>query len=303
MNKILFGISVGMLAGVCVAQIPMSQYVRTFTSSVRGCYVQAPVDFTVTHLQVPDELNQGTYNVAIYRMTASPPAFPRTFAVTALAHGKAIQSGNKFKLPNPVTFKKGEWFGVLGAAGTQSSNSYGTRGGTASSILGLPVTLNRFLMQTSIVTNGNGRGSSDDAGPIGRVRVYITKGPFSCSFCPGSNGKAALSLCDTNPAIIGKRLGITMNSGGTTNTGGLLAVALLRGNTNIPGFGRVCFQGLVTVIPFGTGAIAPGRGTKQLFPVPNTAALLGGSVRLQGALVTALAAPPLTNGFEITFGN
>ena len=60
------------------AQIPMSDFVRTYSyaSHTRGFFFQAPVNFIVTGLQVPDETNAGVQSVAIYRTSADPTTLP-----------------------------------------------------------------------------------------------------------------------------------------------------------------------------------------------------------------------------------
>jgi hypothetical protein len=302
MNKILLSVSMGLLAGVCVAQIPMSKYTGTWQhrNRVRGFYFQCPNAFVVTHLQVPDEQNNGDYTVALYKMTAAPPAYPAFRDVKAVAFAAGVKSGDKYALKTPVLYTKNEWFGVLGSAGDYSS--YGTAN-VSSTVLGVAVTLSRFLCQTPLWNAGNVDVSSSNAGPIARVRVYIAGGGSSgATGCAASNGTPRLMLCDTNPALIGKSLGLNMNSGGATNSGGLLAIGALKINTVVGGFGRLCVMPAL-ILPYGAGAIAAGpAGTDQLYPIPKDNSLIGVSLPFQGALKTTTRDIPLTNGFEITIG-
>jgi hypothetical protein len=305
MNKILLSVSMGLLAGVCVAQIPMSKYVRTYTSSsrVRGFFFQCPTAFVVTHLQVPDEMNHGDYSVALYKMTAAPPAWSGNRAETAVAFASGVKSGDKYALKTPVLYTKGEWLGVLGSAGAAGGNSYGTAN-VSSTVLGAAVTLSRFLCQSPLGAAGNVNVSSEVNGPIARVRVYIGGGGSSgATGCAASNGTPRLMLCDTNPALIGKSFGLNMNSGGATNSGGLLAVGGGKVNIVVGGFGRLCVAPILLILPYGAGAIAAGpAGTDMLFPIPNNNSLIGVSLPFQGALKTTTGGIPLTNGFEVTIG-
>jgi hypothetical protein len=305
MNKILLSVSMGLLAGVCVAQIPMSKFARTFSSAtrVRGFYFQCPNAFVVTHLQVPDESNQGTYQVALYKMTAAPPAWSGSRAETAVAFATGVKSGDRYALKTPVLYTKGEWFGVLGSCGAVSANSYGGAN-VPSTVLGVAVTLQRFLTQTALGTTGNVLVSNENAGAIARVRVYIGGGGSSgATGCAASNGTPRLMLCDTNPALIGKSFGLNMNSGGATNSGGLLAVGGGKVDIVVGGFGRLCVLPILLILPYGTGAIAAGpAGTDMLIPIPNDNSLIGVSLPFQGALKTTTGGIPLTNGFEITVG-
>ncbi len=67
-------LAISLLAAASPSQIAMSNYARTFTSTLtRGMYFQAPVDFKVTGVQVPDETSKGKQVVAIYRTSAAPP--------------------------------------------------------------------------------------------------------------------------------------------------------------------------------------------------------------------------------------
>jgi len=304
MNKILLTVSVGLLASVCVAQIALPKYVRTYTSTgaVRGFFFQAPTAFIVTHMSVPDELGSGSYTCALYKMTAAPPAWSGNVPVTAAAFAANVKSGTKYALKTPLIFAKGEWLGALGSGGT-GGNSYGTAN-FPSSVLGNSVTLSRFLCQSSLGSAGNVLVSSEVNGPIARVRVYIAGGGDSGSTgCVASNGTSGLALSDPYPAQIGKSFGLNMTSGGATNSGGLLAVGGGKVDIVVGGFGRLCVAPILLILPYGTGAIAAGpAGTDMLFPIPNDNSLIGVSLPFQGALKTTTGGIPLTNGFEITVG-
>ncbi len=318
MNKILLGLSVGLLTSLSVAQIPMSKYVRTFSSSgaTRGYFFLAPVDFTVTGLQVPDETNKGSYVVAIYKLKAAPPPFSMTTPGTPLFYAFVKDAHTCVKVPARVgAFKKGEWCVVLGAAGPEVgtiSNSYGASTGAnnPSSILGTPIAtgLQRCGIQANIGgAKGVGPIWSEVNGPISRIKMTVTGGTVgatSCDFCPPSNGNAALDVCATHPSIIDKELKLEMKSGGTTNTGALMAFGLIRGNNTVPGVGTLCINGIVGIVGYSGAAVGNGpTGTILSLGTIPTATPIGVKVIFQGALrASNPAGLVLTNGLEIVTG-
>ena len=179
------------------------------------------------------------------------------------------------KVPTAAgSFKKGDWLAVLGACGAVTGgsvrNSYGAAGGgnNSSEILGTPIAvgLQRCGMQINIgPSKGVGALWSEVAGNIGRVKITVkapgtagAMGADSCDFCPPSNGNAHLDVCSPNPAIIGKELKLEMKSGGTANTGGVIAFSALKANIKVPGFGTLCLLGIQGVVPFGIGPIGNG---------------------------------------------
>ncbi|MCA8957096.1 MAG: hypothetical protein KDC87_13550 [Planctomycetes bacterium] len=298
--KLLAGLSLVVLAASASAQIPMSKFARTFSSSLtRGFYFQAPTNLVLTHAQVPDESNYGKQIIAIYKLTSAPPAYSATIAVTPAAYIDEIPSSTCWKLPTPVIYNKGDWVAVLGACGTTSGtvhNSYGSAA-VASEVAGLAITLNRCGIQSNIATTkGVGAMWSENAGSIGRVRLTFAGGPSSCAHCTPSNGTAVLSLCDDKPAISGKSLGITIASGGATNTGVALAIGINRANIAVPGFGTLCTNPIPLIV-FGLPA-ATAAGTNYAFPIPAAAT---GLVNLQAGLLGGTGLP-LTNGLEIGVG-
>ena len=150
--KLLLGIALGLLANVATAQIAIPNYVRTYTSKThtRGFYFQAPTSFVVTHLQVPDEKKAGKQMAAIYRLTKAPPT---TTSTTPVFFKAGVPSNQLIQVIPPAVFKKGEWFVVLGSAGsstTTSNNSYAANGDFKSSVLGMPITLVRAGMQQNL---------------------------------------------------------------------------------------------------------------------------------------------------------
>ena len=314
MRKLLVGLSIGLLTSASIAQIPMSKYTRTFTSTLtRGYFFQAPVDFLVTELQVPDEAHFGEYMVALYKLTAAPPAYSGTVAAKPVFWAGSVKAHTCVKVPAAAgLFKKGDWVAVLGACGLETggsvSNSYGASTGASnpSAILGTPIAvgLQRCGMQINIgPTKGDGLMWSEVNGPISRVKMTVAKGATSCDYCPQSNGNASLDICATHPPILGKELKFEMKSGGTANTGALMAFGLLRGDVVVPGFGRLCVLGIAGIVGFGAGPI-PNTPTGAILSLGTIPAATPSGVKIvfQGALATSSPVIPLTNGLEIVTG-
>jgi hypothetical protein len=174
------------------AMMPLPAFSNTFSSSgyTRGFFFQAPIDFTIVGLRVPDEAKHGLQNVAVYRMAGQPPAYPTT-TTGGLQFFKAAEPSASI-IPCQIAFKTGEWIGVLGACGDASMmhNSYGVTGTYPSQILGAPVNIDRFGTQTNIVvTQGTGAYWSILNSTVSRVEVYVASTSLtgSGSGTPGSS--------------------------------------------------------------------------------------------------------------------
>ena len=179
MRKTAFVIAIFLLAGLVTAQtvIPLPSFSNTYTSSsgTRGFYCQAPVDFTVTGLRVPDESNHGKQNVCLYRHTSAPPAYSGTVPLTPIFSKFGEPSANI--IPVSESFKTGEWLIVIGGCGDSTSMrcSYGPTGCFQSNILGNPTSLCRCGIQANIVTAPTPHAVwSENAFNVSRVEVYVT---------------------------------------------------------------------------------------------------------------------------------
>lgn len=162
--------------GVAVAQsapVDLPAFQSTFSSATltRGFFFQAPTNFTITGLRVPDEKGHGMQAVAVYKLAGAPPAYPTTTNGTLVFFRDGVPSGQV--IPAGVGVNEGEWVGVLGAAGDASimHNSYGS-GPYATSILGKSVTLTRFITQTNIASNQGVAPVSASTGSLGRVEMW-----------------------------------------------------------------------------------------------------------------------------------
>ena len=185
-------VSLGLLANVATAQIAIPNYVRTYTQKphTRGFYFQAPTVFVVTHLQVPDEQKAGKQMAAIYRLAKAPPTriIPKT-ADTPVFYKAGVPSNQLIPVIPPAIFKKGEWFVVLGAAGsaaTTSNSSYGPGSDFKSSVLGMPITLVRAGTQVNLEAKaGKGPIWGDPGFEVSRVRVFVAGHGRATTYRPG----------------------------------------------------------------------------------------------------------------------
>lgn len=303
--KLVLGITLALATGLA-AQLPLPPFSSTYSQpQTRGYFFQAPVDFEVTGAQVPDETNKGNQVVAFYRMTAAPPAYTASRSENAVFYASA--TSDKVISINPsLKYKKGEWFGVLGACGPTSgtlANSYGA-GMYNSSILGTPVVLARFIMQANIGTNsGNGAVSAAGTSSIARVRVYVKGGGSAVNYGMGTGlgsiPAGALAHSDPSPPILGKTAALVLTPGTTSNTNAVLVIGNRRSTVNV-GFGTLLAYPFFYVQGV-SGPIAS-TGTTISFPIPNNAKLLGVQANFQAA-VGVTGGFTLTNGMEWVAGN
>jgi hypothetical protein len=288
-----------LLAGVATAQsmIPISTYTSTYSyTRTRGFYFQTPIDFTIVGMRVPDEQKHGTQHVAVFRPAALPPAYPTTAYTPPLFYGTGSSANI---LPCQVSFRKGEWVGILGACGdtTVLHNSYGA-GPFQSNVLGAAVTLTRFITQTNLASNqGVNAAYSASTGSIGRVEVYVTSATLigSGSGQPGT----ALQFKLSAPADAGLvyQVGSSLGNGPIpidTRTLGLSPDNLLA--LSAGGLLPFTFQNYVGVLD------QQGTATATL-NIPNFPVLKG--VRIYNAFLTLRATAPsgvssISNSFLFT---
>ena len=159
------------------SMMPLPNYGQTLSAAAvtRGFYFQAPRNFTIVGLRVPNEKNVLQQGVAVYVMTTPPPAWPATRTGGLwLAAGFFLAS--KIISCN-VPINQNDWVGILGACGDRSivHNSYAaTAGPCSSNVAGVPVTIRGFGTQTNVMAaQGQGAYYAEDAGKVSRVEVYL----------------------------------------------------------------------------------------------------------------------------------
>ncbi len=278
--------------GVAVAQskpVELPPFQSTFSSAslTRGFFFQAPTNFTITGLRVPDEKAHGTQAVAVYKLAGAPPAYPTT------AHGSLefFRSGvpSSQVIATGVAVNEGEWVGILGATGDASimNSSYGS-GPHTTSILGKPVTLTRFLTQTNIVSNQGIAPVSASTGSIGRVEMWVDGVVLEAAgdLATGSGVSFRLSA----PKHVGKSYAMASSlSAGPTPIGeraiglGLDALFFASTSNNLP-----------DLFVNYTGTIGASGRANAMLNIPNYGFLRG--IEVFSAFVTVDPNAPL--GFE-----
>lgn len=270
--------------------IPLPAFSTTYSSSyTRGLYFQVPAPMIVIGLQVPDETKNGLQNVAVYRLTAKPPAYSATVASPPIFYQEAIPSSTVIQVNPPLIFQPGEWFGVIGACGnaTTTQTSYAASGPFTSNVLGQPITIYRLLMQANLVaTKGNFALSSEDAFNVGRVKIFVA----------GQRAPAPV-LATTALPVLGTTAALSLLPNDSTASAGLVILGARRSQTPTP------FGELLVAPPFYFTFLVAGAGGAVNLPVPNNQALLGaGPLDFQGFFVLPQGFAT-SNGTEWFLGN
>jgi len=274
--------------------IPLPGYGRTYSAAAvtRGFYFQAPRNFTIVGLRVPNEMNVLQQGVAVYVMTSPPPAWPATGSGGLRYYGGFLPAGKIASCNVPVN--KNDWVGVLGACGDSSivHNSYAAVSGAfPSRVGGFPVTLRGFGTHTNVmVAQGLGPYYADDAGPVSRVEVYLNV--------------AVPSVTATGTGRRGTIMTYTLTA--TSDTGLPYHAASALGNGPIPIGSRnlgisldpVCMLSVTGVLPtmfqnYVGRLNAQGVATARL-AIPNSALLR--NIRIYTAFVTLLPGAPFGVG-------
>jgi hypothetical protein len=262
-----------------VGIIPMPGFGSTYTaaSATRGVWFQTPVRFSIVSLQVPDESNHGLQNVAVYRLAGAPPAY----SATATGGLEFLQIGTPSSqtIPCALSFDANEFVGIIAACGdtTTMRTSYATPAGPfASSILGQPTTLTRFLTQTNLVTTmGTAPYSSEAAGNIGRVAVGVSScvGLAYGTGTPSGAGPVAPKLKTTALPFVGRTAQLTVDNQ-DSNALGFLLIGFGRANLPTP-FGTILVNNVgANLLVNGGVPMNAGQYTTSV-PVPNNTALNG----------------------------
>jgi PKD repeat protein len=270
--------------------IPQPVFASTFsgTAATRGFWLQAPTRFSITSLQVPDETNNGTQNVAVYRLAGAPPVFSAS-ATGGLEFFAGSQPSNA-PIPCAISFDAGEYVGILGACGTTTMlNSYGNPAGPfASSVLGVPCTLTRFIMQFNLLTTaGNAAYSQEPGGQLSRINTGVSAA-VGLQYGTGTPSPYAPAprLKTTALPILGQNAVLSFSTDDAAVIG---IVAAGFGRANLPTplgtllIGSVDFTDVIN----GAALLTPGTYTYS-FAIPNNPALQGfGPLNWQAASLVA----------------
>jgi hypothetical protein len=277
------------LAGLAGAQnmIAIPPFQSTYSASMtRGFYLQAPVDFVVVGLRVPDESKNGKQNVCLYKHTSAPPAYSGTVPLTPLF--SKFGEPSSAIIPCSVSYRTGDWFIVIGACGdaAQLYNSYAARGAFQSRVLGAPTTMYRCGIQSNLTTMQPPHPVwSENAGSPSRVEVYVSSGASIIGVGTGGIGTTqTLYLLSAQEPGFPYQLGSSLGSGpipiGNRQLGLTVDDMLV---VSVGGFLPMIFDGYAGVLDYS------GKGTARL-NIPNVAALKG--IKIHSAFVTLQASAP-----------
>ena len=215
------------------------------SSGTRGYYFEAPVDFVITGLRVPEYSSAQPQNIQVVRFTGATP--PPTWSANTTAHTTLFytntgSSGNDFVTVS-ISVTTGEVIGILGARGTTTMhNAYGT-GGYTSSIDGTSVTLTRLIYQDNINSAPAG-ALSGNSGPLSRVEMT-----YEVDFTDvDGDGYYESSDCDDNDPAINPGALDLVGDGIDNNCDGIVPVNEADGDGDgIRGCGGDCDDTDVTV--------------------------------------------------------
>lgn len=181
-------------AAVPAQQIPLPAFDNTYSApQSRGYWFQAPVDFVIVGVRVPDETGAGVQAVEIVDFGAAPPTFPLTTTANQLFRATSQPSATPVTTSIPV--HAGQFVGVLGGCGTTVQASSQAAAGTfASHVFGYPLTLTRLGTAANIHNfAGNPPCWAEAAGPIARVELTVAPAPGYAYATPFGTGCYDLS--------------------------------------------------------------------------------------------------------------
>jgi len=144
-------------------------------SSTRGFWFTAPTSFTIQELRVPLEVGTSApnnQNIQVVKFTNGPPPLfsMNTTAFTTLFYSNTDTSNDYISANIPI--QAGDVIGILGARGTTTMrNSYGSGNAYSSTILGMPVSLQRLIYQANLHATQAGPLSTETGGSYTRIEV------------------------------------------------------------------------------------------------------------------------------------
>jgi len=289
------------------AQIPVPGYDHSRTHAARGYYFQCPTDVFVTHLQVPDEMLKGSYEVALYKMKTEPPVYSNnTRLESPVFYRGGVTSNTRAALLPPVHFKKGEWLGVLGGCGAKTLAlkhvSCSKVSQPPSRVSGIPVVLKAFISQDVQFSKLNGAVpcGGQPTGWVHRIRVFTAAQAYTTTYGVASCNTWAcdtpsLRVSDPYPPSIGFKAAVTARSGTMTSKGGVWMIGLQRAAMKLPGIGTINISPIVASIP--VPALSQWVGTTLSLNIPKNNLFIGVKIPMQVAVLEG-GGLGLSNGAE-----
>ena len=154
-------------------QMQIPPQASVYSGATRGYWFEAPADFTIVGLRVPTDASSASQNIAVVRFNGgAPPLYSSTTNnFTILALYQAVQGNSIISVNLPIS--DGDYIGVLGSRGGNSTNSYGANN-YSTNIGGYPVTLGRLGMQYDLQSTSPINLWRENYGSISRVELYYS---------------------------------------------------------------------------------------------------------------------------------
>ncbi|PBQ32994.1 hypothetical protein CNR22_14820 [Sphingobacteriaceae bacterium] len=165
---------VAQLAPTSTQSLTLPPHGSIYSTTTRGYYFTAPVDFVITGLRVPTDASTGSSNIAVLKFTnGAPPIYSSvTNSFNTLYLTQNNSSTGIISVNIPVY--AGDIIGILGDRA--DNNSYANVAPYSASLGSNTLTLNRMGMQYALSTNAPIDIWSEASGNISRVEMYTTLG-------------------------------------------------------------------------------------------------------------------------------
>ncbi len=162
--------------------MPLPAHGSIYSGNSRGFWFTAPVDFVITGIRAPLEINTNAQSIHLVKFTAGPPPeySSTTTAFITLYYGSNI-AGTNF-VPMNIPIDSGALIGVLAVRdnGTGGSmTSYATPTGPYTSYIGsYPVIIKRMGWQGNIISSAAVDLYQVSTGTVGRAEIqYVLSQP------------------------------------------------------------------------------------------------------------------------------
>jgi hypothetical protein len=181
--------------------LPLQSAISSSDLISRGMWFEAPRDFRITGLRVPDTSGQGVQNIEVVLLPYPPPGSASNPLNSFTSLGRFIGENSGHIIPVSIPVEAGQIIGILGncGAGTMMHHSSGD-GNHQSSVFGNPVRLRRLSMSGNLNTTPaqNIFGSDTLLTVLARIQVYYAEaGPATCyGNCDGSTVEPVLNVDD-----------------------------------------------------------------------------------------------------------
>jgi hypothetical protein len=167
----------------------------------RGLWFEAPRDFRITGLRVPDPSGQGVQNLEIVRLATFPPTTSSTATNNFVSLGRFVGEASSRIIPVSIPVQAGQIIGILGNCGASSTMFHsGGAGNHQAAVFGTPLYLRRLSMNGNLNSfpAQNLYGSAEPITVLARVEVYYADAAPAVCYpnCDGSTVPPVLNVDD-----------------------------------------------------------------------------------------------------------